>query len=315
MRTLRRLALLVQRPDGAMRPIRGGHMIDKRTRSRLSTRRTAVATGLVTVFAAPAAAWAAVPGNDAFATPSPLTGQFGVVNGSNTDASKEPGEPDHAGILGNKSVWYRWTAPTTGRVVFQTAVAEGPAFDSVLAVYQGDSVAALTPVASNDDVYPDWWASRLSFDAAAGSTYQIAVDGVAGKNGPFQLAWAMKPTNDDFAAAETVVGSSGTTRSDTSLATRQPGEPRFQRRSIWYRWTAPRTGTAVFRTTGSLYDTTLSMYVGSSLGSLRLLARNDDDRSGYSTVRVHVRKGHTYRIAVDGFFGDSGPAVLHWRMT
>ena len=71
----------------------------------------------------------------------------------------------------------------------------------------------------------------------------------------------------------------------------------------------------MFRTTGSLYDTTLSMYVGSSLGSLRLLARNDDDRSGYSTVRVHVRKGHTCRIAVDGFLGDSGPVVLHWRMT
>jgi hypothetical protein len=129
----------------------------------------------------------------------------------------------------------------------------------------------------------------------------------------------MKPANDDFAAAETVVGGSGTTRSDTSLATRQPGEPRFQRRSIWYRWTAPRTGTAVFRTTGSLYDTTLSMYAGASLGSLRLLARNDDDpsnanMSGYSTVRVHVRKGHTYRIAVDGYDGDSGPAVLRWRM-
>ena len=79
----------------------------------------------------------------------------------------------------------------------------------------------------------------------------------------------MKPTNDDFAAAETLTGGSGRTRSDTSLATRQTGEPRFQRRSIWYRWTAPRTGTAVFRTTGSLYDTTLSMYAGARLGSLR----------------------------------------------
>jgi len=290
-------------------------MIDRHTHARRHTRRTVLAAGLVTVVATPAAAWAAAPGNDAFANPSSLSGRFGVVSGSTTDASKEPGEPDHAGVLGNKSVWYRWTAPAAGRVVFQTAVGEGPLFDSLLAVYRGDSVDALTTVASNDDVDPLWWASRLSFDADAGATYQIAVDGVAGKSGPFQLAWAMKPPNDDFVAAETLTGTSGTTRSDTSLATRQIGEPRFQRHSIWYRWTAPRTGTVAFRTTGSLYDTTLSMYAGATFGSLRLLARNDDDAHGSSTVRVHVRKGHAYRVAVDGFDGDSGPVVLRWRMT
>ena len=35
-------------------------------------------------------------------------------NGSNVGATKEPGEPDHAGDPGGASVWYTWTAPADG---------------------------------------------------------------------------------------------------------------------------------------------------------------------------------------------------------
>ena len=39
------------------------------------------------------------------------------------------------------------------------------------------------------------------------------------------------------------------------------------RRSVWYRWTAPRTGSVTFDTAGSAYDIRASVYTGYALGS------------------------------------------------
>jgi hypothetical protein len=45
-------------------------------------------------------------------------------------------------------------------------------------VYTGDSVGALTEIASNDDTVPfDITQSQVQFEAVAGTTYHIAVDG------------------------------------------------------------------------------------------------------------------------------------------
>jgi hypothetical protein len=277
---------------------------------------TAVIAGLVASVATAGVAHAVPPGNDSFAMPKDLAGEFGLVRASTVDASKEAGEPDHAGVLGNKSVWFKWTAPNARRVMFRTGVPEGVAFDSLLGVYRGAAVDALTVVASNDDASPGEWASEVAFQPESGATYLVAVDGVAGKSGQFGLSWAMRPSNNDFAAARAISEASGSIRADTSLATREADEARWHRRSVWYRWTAPRTGDVVFRTGGSLFDTVLGVYSGRSLDSARLLAQNDDTaEDATSRVRLRAVKGRTYRIVVAGFNGDSGPAVLRWRMS
>ena len=36
------------------------------------------------------------------------------TNGSNTGATKQAGEPNHANVPGGKSVWYRWTPTASG---------------------------------------------------------------------------------------------------------------------------------------------------------------------------------------------------------
>ena len=91
-------------------------------------------------------------------------------------ATKEPGEPNHAGNPGGKSVWWKWTAPRTGRVQLDT---QESSFDTLLAVYTGVIVTGLTEVASNDDLELTTFQlkSRLVFDAVQGKTYYIAVDG------------------------------------------------------------------------------------------------------------------------------------------
>src|SRR5216110_2714149 len=56
-------------------------------------------TGIVPVLAVP-------PPNDPFSSPTPLAGTDITVTGTNVDASKEPGEPDHGANSGGSSVWW-----------------------------------------------------------------------------------------------------------------------------------------------------------------------------------------------------------------
>lgn len=259
--------------------------------------------------------FAAAPAHDMFSAAKGLTDPFGTDRGTTADATKEDGEPAHAGILGNKSVWYRWTAPESGLVVFDT-LSRRSTFDTVLAAYTGDRLADLVPVAGNDDVARFSRLSRMTVEARAGDTYMVALDGVAGKNGSYRLHWAMRPRNDDFRAAQRIARRSGTAIADNSLATRQDLEARRGSHSIWYMWTAPATRRLQFDTQGSGFDTVLTVYRGTRLGQLRIMAANDDARGlGLrSRVQFTAQAGRTYRLAVTSFSRrDTGRAVLNWQ--
>jgi M6 family metalloprotease-like protein len=49
------------------------------------------------------------PANDDLSNAQGLTGSSTTVSGTNIGATKEAGEPNHAGNPGGKSVWYKWT--------------------------------------------------------------------------------------------------------------------------------------------------------------------------------------------------------------
>ncbi|MFL6005050.1 MAG: Ig-like domain-containing protein [Gaiellaceae bacterium] len=145
--------------------------------------------------------------NDMFASAHVLTRPSDNVFGSNVGATKEPGEPNHAGRAGGKSVWYSWRAPASGKTVFQT---NGCSLDTLLAVYTGSSVSALTTVASNDDVSATCAASLVSFTAVVGTTYRIAVDGDGGVAGDFTLQWTGQPADVDVPVTTISGGPFGT---------------------------------------------------------------------------------------------------------
>ena len=131
-----------------------------------------------------------VPANDNFANAATLLlGQ--TVSAGNFGATKEAGEPDHAGNAGGHSVWWNLTPTASGQIVVTTA---GSDFDTLLAVYTGNSVGALTPVQSNDDTPGGAGTSLLSFAATAGTTYRIAVDGKSGATGHIALIAASTDT-------------------------------------------------------------------------------------------------------------------------
>ena len=125
------------------------------------------------------------PANDNFANAELLSGSSDSASATNVLASKEAGEPNHAGNSCGASVWYRWQAPATEQVWIHTCDSD---FDTLLAVYTGTVVSGLSPVASNDDEGPVCGArSRVSFPATAGTTYHIAVDGFSGDTGAVRL--------------------------------------------------------------------------------------------------------------------------------
>jgi hypothetical protein len=255
------------------------------------------------------------PPNDDFADGQDLDGRIGIVDGTNVGATKETGEPNHAGNPGGHSVWYRWVAPGSGRVTFTT---DGSDFDTLLAAYTGSAVNTLTEVASNDD-HDGLPTSEISFDAVGGTTYRIAVDGAHADMGDLVMFWQLRPPNDDFAAAQSLAGDHGAIVGTTIGATKETGEPNHAGNdggaSVWYAWTAPASGVLTFDTcTDTLFDTLLAVYTGSHVAHLTAVASNDDasDCSPGSKVTFTVSAGTTYRIAIDGFDGDWGGFVLTW---
>jgi hypothetical protein len=75
---------------------------------------------------------------------------------------------------------------SSGPVTLTTA---GSSFDTALGVYRGTAVNALTQVAANDDenARTGVYTSKVTFNAVAGTTYQIAVDGYQGATGSITL--------------------------------------------------------------------------------------------------------------------------------
>jgi WD40 repeat protein len=134
---------------------------------------------------APPAA-AAPPGNDNFLSAQVLAAGAGMVDSTTADATKEPGEPDHAGDAGGASVWFTWTPNFTGTAFVETA---GSAIDTLLAVYQGSSFAGAQLIASNDEVGVGDSTSRVCFPVTTGSTFKVAVDGYFGAAGAVTLGW------------------------------------------------------------------------------------------------------------------------------
>jgi hypothetical protein len=127
--------------------------------------------------------------NDSFTTRPSLNGLNLTAQSSNLNATKEAGEPDHAGNAGGKSVWWQWTAARSGPVTVKTT---GSSFDTLLAVYAGGALSNLVAVASNDDTNAVL-SSQAVFNATAGINYNIAVDGYDGDGGSIHLTLIADP--------------------------------------------------------------------------------------------------------------------------
>jgi Divergent InlB B-repeat domain len=266
------------------------------------------------------------PANDDFAAPEVLSPAPMTAGGINRLATRQAGEPNHAGDAGGHSVWFSWTPSSSGPVDV-SACGYTREIDTLLAVYTGSDVGALTPVASNDDVPgppPNQLCessrgnSEVVFDAVAGTTYRIAVDGKGGSVGRFGLAFERAPGNDDFSAPQALsAGLPAYGNAVTKLATEQAGEPNHAGNagghSVWFTWTPSSSGQVAISTCaydGGL-DPAVAVYTGPAVDSLTPVVSAVDDppgtcRSAGSEAQFSAVAGTAYRIAVDGKDGSTG---------
>jgi len=223
------------------------------------------------------------PVNDAFAAALTinLTNNTFTTTVDNTNATKEPGEPNHApGEPGGSSIWWKWTAATSGLVAVNT---RGSTIDSMLAAYTGTSLGNLVQLAANDDEEPSGTApeatrlrtSIISFAATAGTTYYLAVDGWAGETGVITLNLALSaqavPSFSTQPASQTAL--LGASVTFTAAANSSPA-PTYQ----WQKNGAPITG--------------------ATAGGLTLNNVQPDDAGLYSVVATNTHGSTTSAPAI-----------------
>lgn len=239
-------------------------------------------TGARTLYGAPAS----IPANDSFANAFTVAVTSASVSatGTNIQASKELGEPNHASSAGGRSVWWKFTAPAAGRMTVTTL---GSNFDTLLAAYTGTAVGSLTALASNDDAEtvqqnPNDDRKRTSivaFDVTAGTTYFLAVDGWDSLFGQITLNLSLAavagtaPTITTQPVARTVTAGTGTTFSVTATG----GILSYQ----WY-----FNGSAISAATGP--DYTITSAQTTNAGSYHVVVSNFYGSVTSNTVQLMV---------------------------
>jgi len=89
---------------------------------------------------------------------------------------------------------------------------------------------------------------------------------------------------------------------NTRNAGRETGEPGHygaSNETLWWEWTAPRTGTYTIDSAGSAIDTAMAVYEGTTLNRLnRVVASDNPPGSIYARVTLTTTAGTTYQIMV-----------------
>ena len=125
------------------------------------------------------------PENDDFARVCEFSGPSDSANGTTAGGSREASEPDYldsgqpdAGAWeGDNTAWYEWTALGSGPATIDVCTA---AIDSILGVYTGSDLGSLTRVVDDNNSCASGFGSLANFNAAAGTTYFIAVGDAGG---------------------------------------------------------------------------------------------------------------------------------------
>jgi uncharacterized repeat protein (TIGR01451 family) len=182
-----------------------------------------------------------LPFEDNFADRRLLTDLSVLGLGQNLNATVESGEPPHAGKPTGKTKWISWRSLFGGIATVRTT---GSTFDTVLAVYTGDSLETLTPVAADDDS-GGFLTSAVEFNVVAGQKYHIAVGGYDGASGlilfnlGFELTGGRLPVITAHPEGRTVAPGS-----DVSLSVQATGT------DLGYQWF--RDGAAIPGATASV---------------------------------------------------------------
>jgi hypothetical protein len=255
------------------------------------------------------------PANDDFADRYLAEGNIAFVTGTVAGASIEIGEPFSSYGFTLNSVWWTWVAPETGAA---TLTLEGGV--TAKGIFTGSSLTnlQLTPRYNCCQTgYYEWLVE-------AGQSYQIAI----GQRNSFttnytgSIQFFRTPANDQFTnriamprmtelttTTNTILATVGA-GSDlfTTLETEEPplwqsGYPSTQGRTLWWTWTAPTNGLAIFSFSPTSTPMRGGVYTGDALTNLatrRLFGRMDNINREATLL---VRLGDRFEIQTDRLTG------------
>ena len=222
-----------------------------------------------------------------------------------------------------KPVWWTFTAPGDGVMLFQTY---GSNYDTVLSIYSGcghlvqigidgqTTCFAPTQLACNDDLEPGTvWSNIPNFNVLAGQTYKVRLAGYgSSSSGGLAIlrAWFSAvsypaPANDACSNA-TIIPPESTSFTDSvsnmgATTDGDCGDPpanpigTVTSRSVWWTFTPPSDGVCTVDTLTSSFDTTMSIYDATYTGCASRDGNNvcvypsyvtydEDSGSGFTSV-------------------------------
>ncbi len=276
-------------------------------------------------FAAPSVALAAPPANDAFASAQVMTS--GALTVSNAEATTQAGETklDCNAVPYNRTVWYKWTAPSGGQFTLTTQET-GNANNTVVSVYLDPATGSVPtmPQACNNDssAQPVQLWSLVQFSALTGQVFYFQVGTLPDQPAGDVKVMVGPPANDAKAAAETIaIGTTGV-RSNFLAGTgeggvaedtvcSQPGmsppDPTLGS-TVWFKYVPLESGQGTFTVkppAGEVFDSVMQVYAPGVTNPSSTQCNDDfaqpSDRS--SKVVMAVTKGQTYHVQVGTYAG------------
>ena len=261
-------------------------------------------------------------GNDDFADAYRFEGGYGVWSGSNENATREAGE-DNFSLpgLGQKSMWFAFNSEQGGLATLKSRAEYS---DYQMLLLEGSTKATVKIVENTGLIRGPLIRGPLDgtifYNTKPNTEYRVVIDTVLPQRQDFTLTYTQEPENDMFSSATVIPPGDFTVLGTVRGATEElferysPHVGKGRGQTVWWRWKAAQDGDFTINTSGSDFDTFLSVYTGPRAGELSNVAWNDD-RSGLdhtSQVTFAATEGTTYHIAVDGYREDAtGDVVLN----
>jgi outer membrane protein assembly factor BamB/subtilisin family serine protease len=251
-----------------------------------------------------------IPDNDSISSPEVLAGPSVSILGANINASLQSGEPRILGNAGGHSLWYSWTAPSSG--TFQVS---GYSYDFTpeVAAYTGTSLGTLALVSSSAGsalagTTTDISECLCTINAAAGTAYLIEVDGVTFDDiGEFTLTiddsqW--QTATGDSVTCSPAVGADGTVyvgSNDNSLYAFGPGGT--------VKWS--HAGQGIFDTSAAAVGPDGTIYAGNYDGSVYALNPDGSSKWTYAVPGAAGSAASGNSVTSSPAIGSDGTLYVH----